>query len=284
MQEREPSRTALGAAKHRAAHQLLEQGRIFSDPLAVGILGLDPEAIAEEARQDPSRRGLRLFIAARAEFAEAALKAAIERRGVRQLVVLGAGLDTFAYRNPFADLKVFEVDHPATQAWKRRRLADAGIAIPSSLAFAPVDFEHETLMSPLQAAGFDPGARAFFSWLGVVPYLSRGAVLATLGAIGALPGGGEVVFDYGDPPQTLDPERRAAHLRLAERVAAAGEPLLTHFDKEDLAAELRALGFSDLNDLGPAGLLARHIGPERTSSIPDRGGHVIHAATRFPGG
>jgi|WetSurMetagenome_2_1015567.scaffolds.fasta_scaffold36402_4 methyltransferase (TIGR00027 family) len=279
MQEREPSRTALGAAKHRAAHQLLEQGRIFSDPLAVRILGLDPGAIAEEARADPSRRGLRLFIAARAEFTEAALKAAVEQRGVRQLVVLGAGLDTFAYRNPFAALKVFEVDHPATQAWKRRRLLEAGIDIPSALAFAPVDFEREDLMERLRAVGFDPGARAYFSWLGVAPYLTRRSVLETLRAIGGSPGGGEVVFDYSDPPETLDPERLAAHGRLAERVAAAGEPLLTHFEQDELAGELRLLGFSELEDLGPAGLLGRYLGPGRTSAIQDRGGHVIHAAT-----
>ena len=284
MEEREPSRTAFGAAKHRAAHQLLEQGRIFSDPLAVAVLGLDPGVIAQEAREDPSRRGLRVFIAARAAFAETALKAAVEQRGVRQLVVLGAGLDTFAYRNPFEGLKVFEVDHPATQAWKRRRLAEAGIAIPADLAFAPVDFEREDLIERLQAAGFDPGARAFFSWLGVVPYLTRTSVLSNLKAIGELAGGAEAVFDYGEPPETLDPEQRAARLRLADRVAAAGEPLLTYFDPDELAAELRALGFRDLHDLGPAGLLARHLPPERAAAAPDRGGRVIHAATRFPGG
>src|SRR5262249_21010719 len=103
MDERAPSRTAMAAAAHRAAHQLLEQGAIFSDPLALAILGQDAEAVARDAEADPSRRAMRLFIAARSNLAEAVLADGVERRGVRQLVVLGAGLDTFAYRNPFGE-------------------------------------------------------------------------------------------------------------------------------------------------------------------------------------
>jgi methyltransferase (TIGR00027 family) len=171
MQPGQPSLTARGAAGHRAAHQLLEDGRIFRDPLAVRILGGDPDEIAREAEAAPSRRPMRLFIAVRTRFAEDALAAAAER-GARQLVVLGAGLDTFAHRNPHegAGLRVFEVDHPATQAWKRARLAEAGLAAPPSLTFAPVDFERQTLADGLAAAGFDPAAPSFFTWLGVVPY------------------------------------------------------------------------------------------------------------------
>src|SRR5208283_4755726 len=113
---------SLAAAAHRAAHQVLEQGRIFADPLALRILGKDAETVAREAEKQPSARRMRIFIAARARFAEDALAAAVER-GVRQLVVLGAGLDTYAYRSPLRDrLRIFEVDHPATQAWKRQCL------------------------------------------------------------------------------------------------------------------------------------------------------------------
>jgi len=145
MQAKEPSRTALAAAFHRAAHQVLEHGRIFTDPLALRILGLDADTLTREDRQHPSRRRFRIFIAVRTRFAEDALAAAVER-GVRQLVVLGAGLDTYAYRGECRDrLRIFEVDHPATQAWKRQRLADAAIPLPSGLTFAPIDFERETL-------------------------------------------------------------------------------------------------------------------------------------------
>src|SRR5208283_3527559 len=157
-----PSRTALAAATHRAAHQILEKGCIFNDPLALPILGEDAKTVARDAEGQPSRRRMRIFIAVRTRFAEDALAAAVER-GVRQIVVLGAGLDTFAYRGTLRDpLPIFEVDHPATQAWKRQRLAEAAIPIPSSLTFAPIDFEHQTLAEGL-AAGFDLSKQTFFT-------------------------------------------------------------------------------------------------------------------------
>jgi methyltransferase (TIGR00027 family) len=288
MRPREPSRTALAVAAHRAAHQLLEQGRIFTDPLAVAILGQDPETIAADARANPSRGAMRFFVSSRAAIAEAALKAGVEGRGVRQVVVLGAGLDTFAYRNPFEAVRVFEVDHPATQAWKRRRLEDAGIAIPASMAFAPVDFERDDLMASLASTGFDPDARTFFSWLGVAPYLTRDAIRATLGAIGALPGGAEVAFDYSDPPETLSDEVRAAQAQRAAYVAALGEPFVSYFEPAELHAELRSLGFAEIEDLGPRAILERYFATRPASerppteawrTRPDRGGHVLVART-----
>jgi methyltransferase (TIGR00027 family) len=161
MQTGTPSRTAWAAALHRAAHQVLEQGRIFSDPLALRILGKDAESVAREAEQHPFRRIMRIFIAVRTRFTEDALAAAIER-GVRQIVVLGAGLDTYAYRSALgAGLRIFEVDHPDTQAWKRQLLAQAAIPLPSSLTFAPIDFERDTLADGLAAAGFARAAELF---------------------------------------------------------------------------------------------------------------------------
>ena len=137
MRQGQPSRTALGAASHRAAHQVLERGFIFADPLAIPILGADAQAAVRDAVSDPRRRRLRLFIAVRTRFAEDALAAALSS-GVSQLVVLGAGLDT--YRTTLAErLRIFEVDHPATQAWKRRRLADAAIPVPQSLGSPPAE-------------------------------------------------------------------------------------------------------------------------------------------------
>ena len=188
MQSRPPSRTALGAAVHRAVHQTLEGGKIFADPLAVTVLGKEARAIIAEAAADPRQRPMRLFIAARSRFAEDCLSAAVSR-GVRQAVVLGAGLDTFSLRNPHAPLglHVFEVDHPATQAWKRERLMREGLAIPASLTFAPVDFEQQSLADGLLAAGFQSDRSAFFHWLGVVPYLTRDAISATFSFIARLP-------------------------------------------------------------------------------------------------
>jgi len=276
MQSGQFSRTALGAAGHRAAHQVLEGGRIFADPLALRILGDDAEPAVAEARENPLRRGLRHFIAVRSRFAEAAARRAIAE-GARQIVVLGAGLDTFAYRlEPSEGLRVFEVDHPATQAEKRRRLAAAGIAAPAHLTFAPCDFERDALGEALRAVGFDPATRAFFIWLGVVPYLTVAAVFSTLGFIAGLPAG-EVAFDYANPAETIaDPAMREQHKVMAERVAAAGEAFQSYFETPTLQEKLRAFGFQEIEDLGPNEIAAR-FSPERVKPGRTNGGHVVRA-------
>ncbi|MGC1416509.1 MAG: SAM-dependent methyltransferase [Candidatus Acidiferrum sp.] len=273
-----PSLTAWATAAHRAVHQVLEEGRIFSDPLAVRILGQDSQAAAQDAAAHPSRLGMRLFIAARTRFAEDSLAAAVEQ-GVRQLVVLGAGLDTYAYRGPYAQrLHIFEVDHPATQTWKRERLAEAAIAIPPALTFAPIDLERQTLPEGLGAAGFDPAQQTFFTWLGVVPYLTEDAIWSTLNFIAGLPNGAQVVFDYSDPPHTLSPEQRAYHDRRAARVESLGESWVTYFEAENLREKLLAIGFSEVEDLGPPQIAARYI-PDSPSANRERGGHVLRAST-----
>lgn len=281
MQQGQPSRTARGAASHRAAHQVLERGFIFSDPLAIRILGADAEAAIRDAKNDPSRRRLRLFIAVRSRFAEDALATAVARRGVRQLVVLGAGLDTYAYRASLGEgLRIFEVDHPATQAWKRQRLAEAAILAPRALTFAPVDFERETLADGLSAAGFDPAQQTFFTWLGVVPYLTEQVVFSTLAFIAGLPGGAHVVFDYGNPPVSASNEDDYAAGReaLASRVASVGEAFTSHFETDALRAGLTALGFREVEDLGPRTIRDRYFAG-RGGSLPDRGGHILRATT-----
>jgi methyltransferase (TIGR00027 family) len=276
MQSGQPSRTAWAAAAHRAAHQVLEKGRIFSDPLAVPILGQDAESVAREAEARPSSGAMRLFIAARTRFAEDSLTAAV-RQGAHQLVVLGAGLDTYAYRSPFGDrLEIFEVDHPATQAWKRERLADAAIPIPPSLTFAPIDFEHQTLPEGLAAAGFDPAQHTFFTWLGVVPYLTEEAIWSTLAFIASLSGGAHVVFDYSDPPHTLSREARTYHNRRAARVEAIGESWVSYFEADKLKEKLLSFGFTEVEDLGPPQIAARYI-PNLPTPRPERGGHILRA-------
>jgi methyltransferase (TIGR00027 family) len=259
---------------------VLECGHIFADPLALRILGADAERAVRDAENDPSKRALRLFIAVRTRFAEDALTAAVAR-GARQLVVLGAGLDTYAYRCAFGErLHVFEVDYPATQAWKRQRLADAGIAIPRTLSFVPVDFERAALADDLAAAGFDPAHQTFFTWLGVVPYLTEQAVFSTLSFIASLPGGAHVVFDYGNPPapgRDLD-EYAVVRAELATRVAALGERFRSHFETATLQARLAALGFREIEDLGPAAIRQRYFADRRGASS-NTGGHIVRATT-----
>ena len=279
MQTGQASLTARGAAGHRAAHQVLEGGRIFQDPLALAILGdEDAQAAIQQAREDEGQRRMRIFIAARTRLAEEALAAAVAQ-GTTQLVVLGAGLDTYAYRGALRErLSILEVDHPDTQAWKRQRLQLAGIVPPPNLRFAPVDFERQTLADGLAAAGFDASRRSFFTWLGVVPYLSEASIDATLAFIAGVPGGAHVVFDYGDPPATLQGTERSLHDAHAERVASLGEPWRSYFEAPALREKLLAAGFRHVDDAGPQQIAARFV-PERAALAPARGGHVVHAHT-----
>lgn len=257
----------------RAAHQLYDRPLVFEDPLALAILSEESAArVHSEAdleNENPWERGLRIFIAVRSRFAEEELALAVQQ-GVRQYVVLGAGLDTFACRNPFAELRVFEVDHPDTQAWKRERLMHAGIAIPESMRFAPVDFERDTLAHGLEAVGFRREEPAFFSWLGVVPYLTRDAAFATLRFVAGLPRGSGVVFDYAIPRAMMGEAERRAFDLLAERVSRAGEPFRLFFDPAQLTQDLRSLGFTAIEDLDGAAIRARWFGEDAQS--PGRSG------------
>jgi len=262
MQQGVPSRTAQRVALRRAAHQLLDAPLVFADPLAVRIVGAEDE---RALRADPSRldttafdRGLRAFAAARARFVEDRLARAVED-GLAQFVVLGAGLDTFAYRNPFGGLRVFEVDHPDTQAWKRSRLEEVGVAPPPSATYVAVDFGSSDWFGPLCAAGFRDDRPAAFSWLGVVTYLTLDAVRATLRRIGSLPRGSFVIFDYGVSRALLTEWQRAILDAAAARVAAIGEPFVTFFDPPDLERELRAAGFTAVEQLGPEEINARYF-------------------------
>ena len=256
-----PSATAYRVAMQRAAHQILDLPLVLDDPIALRIVGAGAEA---SIRSNPGRyqsgfaRSLRGFLVARSRCAEDALAAAVAN-GVGQYVVLGAGLDTFACRNPYTEgtLRVFEVDYPATQAWKRKRLADAGIAVPPSLTFVPVDFETQVLPERLLACGFRADAPAFFSWLGVTMYLSRRVVLTMLAFVAQRPAGSGITFDYLVPPASLPFVRRIAFHLIAWRLAALGEAWRTWFDPAELDGELRGMGFTRLEDLGIDALNAR---------------------------
>jgi methyltransferase (TIGR00027 family) len=251
LSEGRPSSTAQGAAQLRATHQLVDQPRVFDDPLALRILGAEAEAAIRAAAGTARTSAMRSLVVVRSRYAEDELARAVQR-GIRQYVVLGAGLDTFAYRNPHpaSRLRVFEVDHPATQAWKRARLQDVGIGVPESLTFAAIDFEKQTLAAGLRQAGFKPDEPAFFSMLGVVIYLTLDAARETLKFVGSLPSGTEIVFDYATPPSALGEHDRSRHREAARRVAQQGEPWVTYLEPPALAAELRTAGFTRIEDLG----------------------------------
>jgi methyltransferase (TIGR00027 family) len=279
MQEGKFSKTANRVAIRRAAHQLLDQPKVLDDPLALRIIGAEA---AHDLRSNPKEqhafsRAFRAFMAARSRYAEDELARAVAQ-GVRQYVILGAGLDTFAYRSPHSGLRVFEVDHPSTQAWKREQLQAAGITIPPSLSFVPIDFEQQTLAGGLEHSGFKGNAGAFFSWLGVTPYLTREACMTTLSFIANMPAGSGVVFDFAVEPALLKPGQRQALDALSKRVARYGEPFQLFFDPEKLQDELKNLGFQRAELLQGKELNARYF-KDRTDGLLVRGalGHLMGA-------
>src|SRR5882757_1801641 len=275
MEQAVASKTALSVALRRAAHQIYDSPVVFNDPMAVSILG---PTYAEQLQRTPLRpdrpfsTGLRAFLVARSRYAEDNLRRAISS-GVEQYVLLGAGLDTFAYRNPFAKLRVFEVDHPATQQWKRELLQRNNIALPNRVAYTPVDFERHSLAEELGVAGFDSHAPVFFAWLGVVPYLTLEAFRATLGFISAQRPGGGLTLDYGQPRSTLPQLEQMELDSLASRVEKAGEPFQLFFTPPEMAAELSR--FHSVEDLGAAEINARYFS-ERSDQLKMRG-----SAARF---
>jgi methyltransferase (TIGR00027 family) len=270
MEQAIASKTALSVALRRAAHQIHDSPVVFNDPIAVAILGA---TYAEELRRTPLRPdrpfsvALRAFLVARSRYAEDNLRRAVEN-GVDQYVLLGAGLDTFAYRNPYPQLRVFEVDHPATQQWKRALLQRNRIATPDSIIYTPVDFERQSLSKQLSDAGLDGQAPAFFAWLGVVPYLTLEAFRATLNFVAAQAPGSGLTLDYGQPRSVLPLVERLAHDSLASRVEKAGEPFQLFFTPDEIASELPS--FHSIEDLGAAEINARYFSG-RTDELAMRG-------------
>jgi methyltransferase (TIGR00027 family) len=274
MIEAQPSKTALRVALRRAAHQVHDaKPLVFDDPLAVRILG--PE-YAEEIKRTPDSikqpfsAGLRAFMVGRARLAEDTLAAAVRDLGVTQYLVLGAGLDTFACRNPYSRVRVFEVDHPATQAWKLKMLSSAGITPPETAQFIAVDFEIDSLRARLKSAGFDFAQPTVTAWLGVVPYLTTEAFRATIRVLSAFRAGSEVIFDYSQPREVLPAVEQLMHDSLSARVALAGEPFNLFFTPAQLAEELEWLGMTVIEDLDSATLTARYFA-NRTDGLLLRG-------------
>jgi methyltransferase (TIGR00027 family) len=250
-----PSKTALSVAVRRAEHQLFDFPHVLEDPLACRIIG--PMAATSMVfgwwtAYLPASRYLRAFMAVRSRYAEDQLARAIAW-GTTQYVILGAGLDTFAYRNPYSnfELRTFEVDHPDTQAWKRQQLDLMSIPVPSNVTFVPVDFEHQSLDIELERAGFALGEPAFFSWLGVTPYLANEVVMETFRQIHSFCPANAIAFDYALQWQTLPANERVAADALRESVARAGEPFKSAFSAEVLLNGLKKIGFRRVENPTP---------------------------------
>jgi methyltransferase (TIGR00027 family) len=276
MKPKEPSRTALMIARQRAAHQVLDHGAILDDPFAMKILGEDEKDVLQFANGHPLGSIGRLITAARSRIAEDALARAVER-GVRQIVILGAGLDTFALRNPHGarQIRIYEVDHPATQEWKRQRLAEAQIALPPWLNFVPGDFERDDVGEKLAAAGFQQNSPAFFTWLGVVPYLTEDAIGRTLDYMSSIRNS-EVVFDYMEP-EAFSEELRQLENERTEQLKKMDERSLSRFEPGGMAAILRSHGFCTIEDLDFQEIASRFGRAVQGLAPGQLGVHVVHA-------
>jgi len=261
----QPSRTSKLCAIMRAIHQTAdEKPRILADAIAprlVDAIGDDDEWLGP-ILSHPYAKQQRAGFAMRNRYAEDCLAEAVGR-GLQQYAILGAGLDTFAYRQPLwaRSLCMYEIDHPGTQRWKCDRLATAGIAIPANLTFVPIDFERTLLADALQAANFDFERRTFCSWLGVTQYLTKSAISATLEFVLSLPRSSEIAFSFILPLEALSGIEAEAQERAAHRSAEVGEPWLSTFRPADLTAQLRAMGFSDVIHLTPEEAHERYLKP-----------------------
>jgi methyltransferase (TIGR00027 family) len=280
MESGTPSRTALGVAVRRASHQLYDGlPRVLDDPIAVPILGARYQSLLEDAQatvRESFSTSMRAWLVVRSRYAEDCLAQAVAA-GTRQYCLLGAGLDTFAHRNPHPGLRVFEVDHPATQRWKRDLLAAGGLGHPASLEYCPVDFERDNLSEQLIGAGFDWERPAFFAWLGVTMYLAPAAFRATLDWIGGLAAGSAVVMDYALPRHALPPSEQATRDALAERVQAIGEPFQLFFTPEEMAGELK--GFAKVRDTDAAELQQKYLeGRTDGLTLGGRSGRIVCAS------
>jgi methyltransferase (TIGR00027 family) len=276
MQTEGHSKTAIGTAFMRAYHAAHACPPIFDDFLAHNLL-TEEERLASEERHlkalahfEPARAiqypdrdqalaywmqnaGAPALVLARARYNEDILEQAV-KQGVRQYVILGAGMDTFAWRRPdlLARLKVLEIDHPATQAQKRRRLQEAGLKSPAGLHFLPLDFNEGDLKTTLRSSAYDPQAPTMFSWLGVTYYLLRTAISATWRAISEVaPAGSALTFDYLEADAFI-PGRvaRRVHIMM-EIVKRIGEPMLSGFDPAALAGDLASQGLRLQENLTP---------------------------------
>lgn len=264
----------------RAAHLLLDdEPKILRDDLALGLSGLENEAtlravlegllskVAQNTTPEFAQsfvRNLRAEVAWRSRYVEDELAKALQR-GVTQYVILGAGLDSFAYRKREVAkvVRVFEVDHPATQHWKRARLHALNVEIPSNVAFVPLDFEQQTLREGLRASSYRLEEPGFFSWLAVTAYLTEDAIFSTLRDIASMAAGTEVIFHYVVPDSMLDAEDRRPGAVLKMIVTEERELLLTFFDPASLRARVQALGFTAIEDFGPEDANTRYFAGRR---------------------
>ncbi|MHB8489091.1 MAG: class I SAM-dependent methyltransferase [Candidatus Dormibacteria bacterium] len=269
---RGPSRTALMAAMGRALHRNGSSPHILDDWLASDLAGDEGRVILDNMRATVTADRLAAFqawTAARSRFVEDFIVDAAAS-GVRQCVVLGAGLDSFAYRHVdlLERLTVFEVDHPLSQAWKQRLLHELQVELPRNLVFAAIDFEAEALGESLSAFGFEARELAVISWIGVTMYLTHEAINATLSSVSRFAPGTRLVLSFDQPSNVLDPPGRALLADVRRTAATLGEPFISLFTRDEIERLLLSHGFNQVTHFGADDAQGRYF-CARDMRMPD---------------
>ena len=277
-----PDNTAVRTALWRALHVLADPPpHVFED-----TIGLKLAAPEEDWRERPDMsaftRPFRASILARARFIEDLIEEQAAR-GIDQYVILGAGLDTFAQRRPelASRMRVFEIDQPGPQAWKRRRLIDLGFGIPPHLKLVPVDFEAgDAWWERLAAAGFDAAKPAIVASTGVSMYLTREAIMDTLRQVAALAPGSTFAMTFMLPIEMLGPDIRTGVERAAAGAKASGTPFISFFMPDEMLALAREAGFRQARHVSAATLAKRYFA-DRSDGLrpPDNSEELLVAET-----
>lgn len=256
-----PDNTAVRVALWRALHVLVDAPpHVFDDQVGLALVGPDDDW-RRRPDMSPFTRPFRASIVARARFVEDLLEEQVTR-GVTQYVILGAGLDTFAQRRPElgARLRVFEVDEPKTQAWKRQRLSDLGHGMPSFLRFVPVDFERgDAWLERLAAASFDVKQPTVAASMGVSMYVSKEAIASTLRDIASFAAGSTLVMSFMLPIELTEPEMRPGIEAAARGARANGTPWVSFFRPEEMLALARDAGFHAVRHVSADALTERYF-------------------------
>jgi methyltransferase (TIGR00027 family) len=276
----EPDNTAVRTALWRALHLEVDAPpHVFEDNVGLKLAAPD-EGWRNRPDMSPFTRPFRASIVARARFVEDFIAEQVAR-GVGQYVILGAGLDTFAQRRPelASRMLVFEIDRPGPQEWKRRRLIELGLGIPSFLRLVPVDFEAgDTWWERLVASGFNAERPAVVASTGVSMYLTRDAVTATLRQVATLAPGSTLVMSFMLPIELLDPEVRTGVERAAEGARASGTPFISFFTPAEMLALASDAGFKEVRHVSAA-MLAQRYFTGRTDGLrpPDNSEELLVA-------
>lgn len=276
-----PDSTALRTALWRALHLEVDSPpHVFEDVVGLKLAAPD-DGWRNRPDMSPFTRPFRASILARARFIEDLV---VEQAadGVGQYVILGAGLDTFAQRRPelASRLLVFEIDRPGPQEWKRQRLVELGLGIPSFLRFVPVDFEAgDPWWERLAASGFDARRPAIVASTGVSMYLTKDAIVATLRQVAALAPGSTLVMSFLLPIELMDPEVRPGVERAAEGARASGTPFISFFTPTEMLTLARDAGFKDMRHVSAATLAERYFAGRTDGLRPPNNSEELLVAT-----